>query len=164
MNGTRILVAGIGNIFCGDDAFGCEVIRRLAQRSWPEGVRVEDFGIRGLDLAYEILDGWDHVVLVDAAPRGGAPGTLYALELDQPVPGGTESLIETHGMNPLKVLALVQSLGGSLPSLRLVGCEPLTCGSEEDPVMGLSAPVQGALDEAVRLIEACVAEAPNTNA
>ena len=160
----RILVAGIGNIFFGDDAFGCEVIRRLAERPLPAGVRVKDFGIRGLDLAYELLEGWDHAILVDAAPRGNAPGTVHVLELNDPVPAGTDTLVETHGMSPVKVLALVQSLGGLLPSLRLVGCKPLTCGSAEDPVMGLSPPVQAAVEEAAQLIEKSVSALFQTRA
>ena len=77
---ARILIAGIGNIFLGDDAFGVEVARRLVRRRLPDGVRVVDFGIRGLDLTYALLDGYEAVILVDAAPRGGPPGTLYVLE------------------------------------------------------------------------------------
>jgi hydrogenase maturation protease len=152
MSRPRILIAGIGNIFLGDDAFGCEVAQRLAARPLPEGVRVVDFGIRGLDLAYALMDGFDLTILVDATSRGGAPGTLYVLEPDE-----TESdaapLVETHGMDPVKVLRLVQALGGQSPKVRVVGCEPANLGSEEEPAMGLSAPVQAAVDEAIALIE-----------
>jgi hydrogenase maturation protease len=148
----RILIAGIGNIFLGDDAFGCEVAQRLAARPLPEGVRVVDFGIRGLDLAYALMDGFDLTILVDATPRGGAPGTLYVLEPELNEPDAAP-VVETHGMDPVKVLRLVQALGGQSPNVRVVGCEPANLGSEEEPVMGLSAPVQAAVDEAIALIE-----------
>ena len=154
MSERRILIAGIGNIFFGDDAFGCEVVRCLTGRSWPVGVRVKDFGISGLDLAYELMDGWDLAILIDAAPRGEAPGTVYLLELDSQTEGA-ETLIETHGMSPAKVLALARTLGEVCPWLRLVGCEPLTV---EEPAMGLSEPVRAALPEAVRLVEGLVKE------
>src|ERR1700719_105979 len=104
---TRLLIAGVGNIFLGDDAFGVEGAQRLARRPLPEGVRVVDFGIRGLDLAYALLDGYEAVVLVDAAPRGGRPGTLYVLEPEPgPAlpPGEGAPLIEAHNMNPARVL------------------------------------------------------------
>src|SRR4051794_37928486 len=106
----RILIAGIGNIFLGDDAFGVEVATRLAGRSRPEGVRVVDFGIRGFDLSFAMLDDDDVIILADAAPRGGAPGTLYVIEPDpaesrEPEPG--EMLIDPHAMDPAKVLRLV---------------------------------------------------------
>src|SRR5689334_8572384 len=116
MSVPRILVAGIGNIFLGDDAFGVEVAQRLARRAWPEGVRVVDFGIRGLDLAYALLDGYDAAILVDAAPRGGPPGSLYVIEPSEGGPAGQDevgagTLIEGHGMDPVKVLRLVAALG-----------------------------------------------------
>src|SRR6185295_18734674 len=109
-----ILVAGIGNIFLGDDAFGCEVVKRLSERAWPDNVRVVDFGIRGFDLAYALLDGYDVTIFVDAAPRGEEPGTLYTIgpELDQ-IENVNEqgAMVETHGMNPMKVLSMVKSMG-----------------------------------------------------
>jgi hydrogenase maturation protease len=158
MNQSRILIAGIGNIFFGDDGFGCEVIRRLLGLSWPAGVRVKDFGIRGLDLAYELIegDGWDEAILVDAAPRGGSPGTVYLLDLSEHVPMAPQSPTDAHGMDPVKVLALAHSLGGAVPPLRLVGCEPLTLGTDEEPAMGLSDPVAAAVGEAVAMIESLV--------
>src|SRR3954468_10332124 len=112
---VSILVAGIGNIFMGDDAFGCEVARRLMERTLPEGVRVVDFGIRGFDLAYAIMDGPDVTVFVDATPRGEAPGTLSTIEpdlceLNDAGAGGI--MADTHGMNPLKVLGMVKAMGG----------------------------------------------------
>jgi hydrogenase maturation protease len=157
----RILIAGIGNIFLGDDAFGSEVARRLAARTMPDGVRVVDFGIRGLDLAYALIDGHDAAILVDATPRGGAPGTLYVIEPDPGDARGPEDsdlLVQTHGMDPVKVLRLAAALGGQPGRVLLVGCEPATIGTEEDPVMGLSAPVEAAVDEAIRLIDTLVAE------
>jgi hydrogenase maturation protease len=156
VGGVRVLVAGVGNIFLGDDAFGVEVARRLIGRPQPDGVRVVDFGIRGFDLAYALMDGPDLAILVDATPRGGPPGTLYVLEPDEP--GPEYSVMETHGMNPERVLQMVRALGGQVPPLRVVGCEPATLGSEEDPAMGLSQPVQAAVDEAVRLVESIVAQ------
>jgi hydrogenase maturation protease len=158
-NATSILVACIGNIFMGDDAFGCEVARRLAGRALPAGVRVVDFGIRGFDLAYAIMDGPQVTVLVDATPRGGAPGTLYTIEPDLSGlnQGGAEGImVETHGMNPLKVLGLVKAMGGEFGRILLVGCEPQTLGGEEG-LMGLSEPVAAAVDEAVRVVESLVA-------
>jgi hydrogenase maturation protease len=158
----RILVAGIGNIFLGDDAFGVEVARRLAGRRLPEGVRVVDFGIRGFDLAYALLGDDDAVILVDATPRGGPAGTLYVLEIEANGPGEPdpqERLIEPHGMDPVKVLRLAATLGGPMVQrVLLVGCEPLPLGPDDDAAMGLSEPVQGAVDEAVLLIEALVAK------
>jgi hydrogenase maturation protease len=157
---TSILVAGIGNIFMGDDAFGCEVARRLAGRQLPRGVRVVDFGIRGFDLAYAIMDGPEVTVFVDATPRGGAPGTLYTIEPDLSGLNGAEPggiMVETHGMNPLKVLGMVKGMGGELKRILLVGCEPETLGGEEG-LMGLSEPVERAVDEAVRVVESLVAK------
>jgi hydrogenase maturation protease len=152
----RILVAGIGNIFLGDDAFGVEVARRLSAHELPKGVRVTDFGIRGYDLAYALLDGYDTTILVDACPRGEPAGTLYVIEPDLENLGGPEEgAVEAHSMNPLNVLRLAQSMGGPLKRVLLVGCEPGTLGPEEGQ-MGLSEPIEGAVDEAVRLVEALV--------
>ncbi len=161
MTNPRILIAGIGNIFFGDDAFGSEVARRLAGRPLSEGVRVVDFGIRGFDLTYALLDGYDATILVDATPRGGAPGTLYVIEPDPGDPNGPEDadlLIQTHGMDPVKVLRLAAALGGQTMRVLLVGCEPETLGTDEDPAMGLSASVEAAVDAAIPLIESLVAK------
>ena len=159
MTRPRILVAGVGNIFLGDDAFGVEVVQRLARRPLPEGVRVVDFGIRGLDLTYALLDGYEAVVLVDAAPRGGVPGTLYVLELTgcSSAPSDAGPLIEPHGMAPAKVLRLAAALGGQVGRLLLVGCEPAPLNEADEMALGLSAPVQAVVDEAVRLVEAVTA-------
>src|SRR5437667_11757220 len=123
MNRPRILVAGVGNVFLGDDAFGVEVVRRLAKRNLPEGVRVVDFGIRGLDLTFALFDGYEAVVLVDAAPRGGPPGTLYVLE---PARGeaGADVAVEAHNLEPVRGLRLGGAMGGRVGPLLLVGCEP----------------------------------------
>jgi hydrogenase maturation protease len=158
MKRPRILVACVGNIFLGDDAFGVEVAQRLARRPLPEEVQVVDFGIRGLDLTYALLDGYETVILVDAVPRGGSPGTLYVLEPTRdalPVPAG--ALIETHGMDPVKVLRLVEAMGGTIERLLLVGCEPTPDDAYEDMQAGLSDPVQAAVEEAISLLESLIA-------
>jgi hydrogenase maturation protease len=158
MTAPRILVAGIGNIFLGDDAFGVEVVRCLADRPLPDGVRVVDFGIRGYDLAYALLDGYDGAIFIDALQRGYAPGTLCVLEPDLADLESEQGELPAHSMHPVAVLRLVRTMGGQLGCLRVVGCEPATFGSEEDPALGLSPPVQAAVDEAVRLAEAVVRE------
>jgi hydrogenase maturation protease len=154
MTTGRALVAGIGNVFFGDDGFGVEVVRRLRERGLPEGIDVVDFGIRGLDLTYALLDGYDVAVLVDALPRGGAPGTLYVLEPELAT-SDTPS-IETHGMEPMKALTLARKLGGRLPVLRIVGCEPAPPAEVGEMAMGLSAPVAVAVPHAVEMVAALV--------
>jgi hydrogenase maturation protease len=153
VNGPRVLVAGIGNIFLGDDAFGSEVARRMAGRPLPEGVRVVDFGVRGLDLAFALMDEPAAAVLVDATRRGGRPGTLYLIE---PGPGvlTTKEQPDGHGMDPARVLRLVAEMGGRARRVLVVGCEPATI--EEG--MGLSAPVEAAVDEAIEMIASLVAD------
>jgi len=154
-----VLVAGIGNIFLGDDGFGVEVVRRLAARELPSGVRVADFGIRGLHLALDLLDAREATaILVDATPRQGEPGTVYLIEpdLDQlgvgegagGAAGGISPIMDAHGMTPGAVFAMLRSLGGTPPRVWIVGCEPLR--TEEE--MGLSPPVERAVDEAVEMI------------
>ena len=157
MTQPHILIAGIGNIFLGDDAFGSEVARRLARHELPDEVRVVDFGIRGFDLAYALLDGYEVTIFIDATRRGEEPGTLYTIEpdLSELNDDGASAAVEPHGMNPLKVLGMVRSMGGELKRILLVGCEPLTLGPEEGR-MGLSEPVEAAVDEAVRLVESLV--------
>jgi len=157
MTQPSILVAGIGNIFLGDDAFGCEVVKRLSERSWPHNVRVVDFGIRGFDLAYALLDGYDVTIFVDATPRGQEPGTLYTIEpdVDEIESIGQGAMVETHGMNPMKVLGMVKSMGGQFKRILLVGCEPATFGPEEGQ-MGLSPSVGAAVEQAVAVVESLV--------
>ena len=150
----RVLVAGVGNIFLGDDAFGVEVAQRLAQRHLPETVRVVDFGIRSRDLAYTLLDDYDAVVLVDALTRGGRPGTLYVLE-PNPATASTPSF-DGHSLDPAKVLGLVAALGGQVRRLLVVGCEPMMPADADEMSMGLSEPVRAAVDEAIPLIESLV--------
>jgi len=158
MTQPRILIAGIGNIFLGDDAFGSEVARRLSGRALPDEVRVVDFGIRGFDLTYALLDGYEVTIFVDATPRGGEPGTLYTIEPDlkeMDNPDAEGMMVETHGMNPMKVLGMVKAMGGELKRILLVGCEPSPLETEEGQ-MGLSEPVAAAVEEAVGLIESLV--------
>jgi hydrogenase maturation protease len=152
---ARLLVAGVGNIFLGDDAFGPEVIRALDHRPLPSGVRVHDYGIRGLDLAYALLDGCATAVLVDAARRGHRPGTLTLIEAEPP--DGTVPP-EAHGMDPARVLALAAHLGDEpLPRVLVMACEPhVLPRGDEDIVPGLSAPVRAAVDHAVDALHTLV--------
>ncbi|HEX4129209.1 MAG TPA: hydrogenase maturation protease [Pirellulales bacterium] len=159
----RILVAGIGNIFFGDDAFGCEVVRRLGQRSLPPEVRVVDFGIRGLDLAYAMLENYELIVLVDAAPRGEEPGTLYviepaaAAESEPPEAAATAGpSIEMHSLTPAKVLEVAAMWGGPRGRVIVVGCEPTPLADPDDMQMELSEPVRAAIDAAGSLVESLI--------
>ncbi|MEV0965139.1 hydrogenase maturation protease [Streptomyces sp. NPDC049910] len=159
-DGPRTLVAGAGNIFLGDDGFGVETVRALAGRPLPDHVEVADIGIRGVHLAYRLLDGYDTLVLVDATARGGEPGTLYLVEPDPgggtgvPTDTGTDSgALDGHGMSPDAVLALLDTLcagTGAQPPRRIlvVGCEP-ACVEEG---IGLSPRVAAAVPGAVRMI------------
>lgn len=156
----RVLVAGVGNVFLGDDGFGPEVANRLARTELPAGVQVTDYGIRGLHLAYELLNGYDALILLDAMPRGEQPGTLTVLEPvlgPAPVydPGLGAPVVDAHGMAPDAVLALLRTLGGQVGQVRVVGCEP----AEVTDRMGLSAPVAGAVDAAVGLARKLAVEA-----
>jgi hydrogenase maturation protease len=156
---SRILVAGIGNVFLGDDGFGVALVDRLARRALPPGVDVVDYGIRGMDLAFAMQDEYDAVVLLDALPRGEPPGTLYVIEVD-PVEDGADVALDTHAMDPVRVLGLVHALGGTPPSTFVVGCEPQTrmSADDEDVVASLSEPVLAALDPAVQLVESLLAD------
>jgi len=171
---SGILVAGIGNVFLGDDGFGVEVVRRLQQKldahpspAFPGRVRVEDFGIRGIDLCYALLDGVDAAILVDATQRGGVPGTLYEIEpsdddLEAALaddPYAVPMLISPHEMDPVKVLQTVRMLGGGCEDIVVVGCEPNDFGFEdgEEGRMGLSHAVEAAVEPAVELVETLIA-------
>lgn len=166
VSAPRLLIAGVGNMFLGDDAFGVEVAQRMAQRPLLSDVRVIDFGIRGLELAYSLLDdGYEMVILVDAVRRGGDPGTLYVIEpeisesTDQYAPKRHDPValaLDAHHIDPVNVLELVSAMGGALERILLVGCEPTPAASYEEMAVGLSAPVRGAVEEAVALIEAQV--------
>jgi hydrogenase maturation protease len=158
-----ILIAGIGNIFLGDDAFGVEVVQRLERRKLPERVRAIDFGIRGYDLAYALLDGSDVTILVDACPRGGEPGSLYVIEPDLSaldIPRAEQASIDAHSMNPMNVIRMAKSMGGDLKRILLVGCEPATLGPDEGQ-MGLSDTVAAVVDEAANIIESLVEKIRN---
>jgi hydrogenase maturation protease len=154
----RILVAGIGNIFFGDDAFGCEVAKALSQRPLPDGVHVTDFGIRSYDLAYAIMEDYDTTILVDASARGEAPGTLYLIEPEtNKLDDVGEEVVNAHSMNPLRVLQMVRCLGGQSRKVYLVGCEPAVLESE-DGRMGLSEKIQAAIEPAVKMIEKLIVD------
>lgn len=161
---ARILVAGIGNIFLGDDGFGVAVVEQLAKRALPQGVTLMDAGIRGLDLTYALLSDYDAAILVDAAMRGGEPGTLYVLDPDAPEQPQSDDetnpagLLDAHAMDPVKVLAFVRDSGSPLRALRVLGCEPLTFGSDEAPMLGLSAPVRAVVPAAVDQVFTLLAE------
>jgi hydrogenase maturation protease len=149
----RILVAGVGNVFFGDDGFGPAVAQRLREAELPPHVDVKEFGIRGIHLAYELLDGPDLLVVADAVPRGGAPGTLYVVE---PELEGEAASADAHGMDLPSVFAAVRAMGGTLPRIRIVGCEPESVEAR----MGLSAPVAKAVAAAAHLIREIVEEEP----
>jgi hydrogenase maturation protease len=156
----RILIAGVGNIFFGDDGFGVEVVKRLALESVPEWVRVADFGIKGIHLAFELLDKkYETIILVDAAPRGGEPGSVYLIEPDLSEIRENSSH-DAHAMNPQTVLDTVRSLGKIPGKVYIVGCEP-ACAEEG---IGLSPPVSQAVEEAIRLIIEIVRRNPEPTA
>ncbi|HEX3809522.1 MAG TPA: hydrogenase maturation protease [Rhizomicrobium sp.] len=153
-----ILIAGIGNIFQGDDAFGVEIAQRLLSASLPPDVKVVDFGIRGIDLTYALMDGHDVAILVDAAARGEAPGTLSLVECDRPATTPLDApIVSAHDLDPAKVMQLVQTLGGNCRRILLVACEPGDCGGEEGH-MGLTPPVAAAIEPAVEMIHTLLAE------
>jgi hydrogenase maturation protease len=158
MADRRILIAGVGNVFLGDDGFGVEVVRHLAGTPLPARVELLDVGIRAVHLAYELLSGCDVLILVDAAPRGERPGTVSVLEID-PADATTDApadaaapLIDAHNLAPDSVLALVRRLGAQPRRTLVVACEP----ADLEPGMELSAPVRAAVPEAARLIETIV--------
>jgi len=156
----RILVAGIGNIFFGDDAFGCEVAAELAKRPLPDGVNVRDFGIRSYDLAYAMMEDYELIIFVDALSRGEAPGTLYLIEpemIKNKLDEAEAEVVNAHSMNPVRVLQLVRSLGGKPREVYVVGCEPAVL-EREDGEMRLSAIVRAAVTPAVEMIEKLIAD------
>jgi hydrogenase maturation protease len=150
----RTLVAGVGNVFLRDDAFGVEVVRLLAEHPAPDGVEIRDFGIRGVHLAYDLLNGCDLFVLVDAAARGEPPGTVTVLEVEVPDAGPADGpVMDAHSMTPDGIFALLAALGGRPGRSLLVACEPADLSAG----MGLSEPVQEALPHAVRTVEEILA-------
>ncbi|TDU88595.1 hydrogenase maturation protease [Kribbella voronezhensis] len=144
----RILVAGLGNVFCSDDAFGVSVVEQLAGQEWPEGVEVRDFGIRGIHLAYQLLEPYDLVVLIDAVHRDGPPGTLYVVEAEPAAEPGPEVSMDAHDLAPDAVLSLVPRLGGTLGTVVVVGCEPAETGTG----LGLTPAVEAAVGTAAQLV------------
>jgi hydrogenase maturation protease len=154
----QILVAGIGNAWLGDDGFGGEVVKRLEARDLPSGVTVADFGIGGLDLAYEVMRGYDGLVLVDVSRQGGEPGTLYVMEPDeQDIAAGIEDgeLLDPHGMDPQTVLRFVRAVGGWPGKVVVIACEP---AQVEEMGIGLSAGVSAAVDHAAELVATTIEE------
>jgi hydrogenase maturation protease len=147
-----VLVAGIGNIFLGDDGFGTDVARRLAGQPMPDGVRVVDYGIRGMHLAYDLLDGYEALVLVDTVPGAGHPGDITVLEVGPDDLGSGQ--FDAHGMDPVAVLGSLESLGGTLPRTLVVGCQP----GNVDERIGLTAPVAAAVDTAVATVQQILAD------
>jgi hydrogenase maturation protease len=146
---VRTLIAGVGNVFQTDDAFGVEVVRRLAEHEWPDGVEIADFGIRGIHLAYELLDGCDLLVLVDAAARGHEPGTVTVVEIGPADGPPAAAVMDAHGLAPDQVFAVIDSLGARPGRTLLVACEPADVGAG----MGLSDQVREAIPHAVRAVE-----------
>ena len=156
---SPILVAGIGNIFKGDDGFGVAVAQRMAARPVPAGVTVKDFGIRGLDLTYALLDGYAAVILVDTARRGEPPGTVYVIEPEASAiadPQPEDLLLSPHELDPVRVLRLAAALGGQCRRVVLVACEPASFGDDEWGAMELTPPVAAAIDIAVDLVKQVV--------
>jgi hydrogenase maturation protease len=154
----RILVAGIGNMWLGDDGFGGEVVKRLEARELPKGTVVFDFGTGGLDLAYEVMRGYDALVLVDVTRQGGEPGTLYVMEaLEEEVEAGIEDgqVLNPHAMDPQTVLRFVKTLGAWPGKVLVVACEP---GEVGEMGFGLSEQVVRAVDGAVELVVETIGE------
>lgn len=160
---ARMLVAGVGNIFLGDDGFGVEVAQRLAKAGLPDWVRVADYGTSGMHLAYDLAEGYETAVLIDAAPRGETPGTVTLLEvkpehrpdLAEAGPLAGSRLFDAHGMQPDLVLSVLDMLGAQAGRILVVGCEPASVEYR----IGLSEPVTAAVDEAVRIVRDLVAAA-----
>ena len=156
---TGILIAGIGNIFKGDDGFGVEVAAHLARRNQPIGVHVVDFGIRGIDLTYVLMDGYSVAVMIDTMQRGEPPGTVSVIEAEPEPMEYIDDIdglaFSPHDLDPAKVLRLAGMLGGACPRLLVVACEPLTFG-DEDGAMGLSPPVAAAIEPAVMAVETLI--------
>jgi hydrogenase maturation protease len=153
-----ILVAAVGNLWLGDDGFAGEVAKRLRERELPSDVAVADFGTGGLDLAYEVMRGYDALVLVDTSRQGGSPGTLYVMEADPDSVGGPiedGEMLDPHGMDPQTVLRFVKAVGGWPGKVVVVACEPAQI---EEVAIGLSPAVRGAVDTAADLVAETVEE------
>ncbi|MBV8811977.1 MAG: hydrogenase maturation protease [Acidobacteriaceae bacterium] len=158
---ASILIAGLGNIFHGDDAFGVSVIHKLSVLPFPKAVRIMDVGIRSIDLAFALLEPNDLTILVDATARGGAPGTLYTIEIepeDVPEISREALLSNSHGVDPVRALALAKSMGAQFRKTLLIGCEPLLLNHDESGHIGLSEVVEAAVNSAVTIIRQIVEE------
>jgi hydrogenase maturation protease len=155
MTQPRVLIACIGNIFLGDDGFGSEVARRLALRPLPPEVTLKDFGIRGIDLTYALLEPYELIILVDACPRGAAPGSVCLIE-PEVAEDDRPAQLEGHSMNPAAALRAARALGGSPAKILLVGCEPADLGGE-DGKLGLTPQVESAVDQAIAMLERVIA-------
>ena len=154
----QTLVACIGNIFLGDDGFGCEMARELQKMRLPDDAKVIDYGIRGLDLAYALLESYRAVIFVDAVTRGGQPGTIYILQCANAPPDMHKlTPLDPHSMEPANLLAMARSLGEVTSEIYIVGCEPADFGDELVGRMGLSDAVAGALPEAARAVADLIA-------
>ena len=159
----KILIAGIGNVLQGDDAFGCEVIRELSRGDLPRQVTATDFGIRGHDLAYALTDGYDLAILVDAVSCKRSPGTVCVIEPDlNRLNELAPMTVDAHSLNPVAVLQMAQSVGALGSKLLLVGCEPAALKNEGGEI-GLSKPVRQAVPEAVKIIRSLITEALTGN-
>jgi len=153
----RVLVAGVGNIFLGDDGFGVEVARRLATADLPGWVQVADYGISGMHLAYDLAGGYETAILIDTAQRGEPPGTLTVIEAGRPEETGApleSRLFDAHGMQPDVVLGVLEMLGAASARVLVVGCEPASL----DYGMELSEPVAAAVGEAAAVVIRLIAE------
>jgi hydrogenase maturation protease len=164
---VSVLIAGIGNIFNGDDAFGVEVIHRLAGFNLPENVRLMDIGIRSIDLAFALFEEYDLTILVDAITRGKAPGTLYTIQIgpdDIPDASDEKCLVNSHALDPVRVLALAKTMGSRFKDILLVGCEPLVLEQDESGHIGLSEVVGAAVNPAVETVRRLVEDFTRGNA
>jgi hydrogenase maturation protease len=160
LTSSRTLVACVGNVLLGDDGFGVAVARRLVRRAWPSGVDIREFGIRGIDFVYALLDGYDTAILVDAVARGGPPGRLYVLEPEVPAASDAGPIgFDPHRLDPARVMAFVRAITDRLTLLRVVGCEPAQIPSDAEPTMGLSEAVQASVEPAVDLVASLVEHA-----
>ena len=154
---SKTLVAGVGNIFLSDDGFGVEVVKELGQRKLPPGVELADFGIRGIHLAYQLMEGYDLLILVDAVPRDQPPGTLFVIEPDVAasmgrmtgaIEEGSMPLVDAHGMEPGAMLSVLDQLGGSVKEIVVIGCQPANLADG----IGLSPDVAAAVPAAADLV------------
>jgi hydrogenase maturation protease len=158
----KILVAGVGNIFLGDDAFGVEMVQRLRAVALPPEVTLADFGIRSFDLAYAMADGYDVIILLDATSRGDSPGTVSLIEPEVEGFGDVGPPLDAHSTNPQRALQIASSLGSQLGRLYLIGCEPAILETEDGRI-GLSEQVEAAIPNAIQMLLTLLQELLSTN-